>query len=147
MIITTKRLVASAQKGDVLDFTRFRLHTKIPGHGQVVMCPKCGERGTMSRWLDSKGRRTGGGHITHRKQNGGWCWLPPSDARTPGCASPTPDGCVFAKGTLDGVHYRAKSGWHRAGWHFNRDAQGVVGAMLVGPYETETAAVVAMEAM
>ncbi len=145
MIITTKRMIGGFSMGDVVDFTRFRVGTRVRRWGLIVVCPTCGARGALNRHKDKRKRLTGAGNVTHRVQHSGWCVQPPSQTSRPGCASPTPDDCYQAKGTLDGVHYREQSGWHTAGWFFNEDFQGVRGAMLVGPHETQEAAQSALE--
>lgn len=101
MILTTAKAARGARKGDVIDYTRFRLGSM---RGRIVVCPTCGQRGRLVRYL-KKGIRhaapyapeehDGSGVVTHRTQHAGWCWKPPSQSSAPGCESPTPDFCYF----------------------------------------------------
>lgn len=80
MVLTTRKLEASARIGDVVDYTKFRLSRRI------IVCPVCGERGQYS----------GFGVIVHRTQrDSAWWWGPPSQAWKSGCESPTPDHCYL----------------------------------------------------
>lgn len=87
MLITTRKLEATARRGDVIDYTRFRLGR------QIVRCPRCGARGRLNRIKRPRG--TAHATITHRLVDIGWARVPPSDREPPPVPSPTPDTCFL----------------------------------------------------
>ena len=70
MIYTTKRGMAMAEYGDVVDFTRFRLGTII-NQRRIEVCPKCGKRAIHTIYhgaLQADGTRPVMGHGYHHTQ-------------------------------------------------------------------------------